>query len=611
MLCPKCGIEVGEELKLCPRCTPDYVSQAQRASGSLTRDQLEEDDDTSDVSRPAAPSRPPGSRFIIRYVVPCLAGLATSIALVFTYSMLTSRASAVTRNSHRTIASVGKVHSAASSFDAYPVALLLPAKRRIELAYFRSIPAELTQEALSLRQTMIDVEPRRPEVVLGIQLKENGPCEPAGVESVDLSFTKSPGAMPLRDAVLTFNDAELVKGLVTLSCDLKNHGAIVARYLGSPMVPFSTMSASVNVDLQIRGALLEGLAADSVDYRSSTAKETIALWDAKKSELSFGFFADPVSVKESETMRQERSLLAVDQKLPSVVLSLTIPGRPSQLAADKISGYTITFYRGSAGDIVFPGAESSVTFSYAGASTEQVKQFQGALGEGRPIGGRFEGSAAKDIEGHQFKFSWKLAVSTALLDLDEKPLDMMMDVGTSVTGRVAAPQPSAQPPPLPIPGAAGTVSSDGEATEIRTVVPVFYEDTSDLAIGFYPQELSDDEVREIQKRRSLHTAIKHKRASMVVILDFAVGTTAVSRTSLNGYTIYFYRDSEGHFTFPGAQDAVSLKRLQEQFRPDEVIELSGSLKKGSKVTAKLKGDGSSDRSPARFSWDLTATVAID
>lgn len=639
MLCPKCGTDVGNELKLCARCKLESPSQAKRGTGTLELDELNAEGDAEESAR-QVPDPRSTSRFLLRYVVPSLAGLATSIALIFAYSVATSRASSTARGAKAQrlpTTSLGTMRWGSNSLETRPVSLFLPHKRRIEVGFFNAIPSELTNERLGRRRALSDLGPVPPDVVLGVQLKENAPCEPAGVEAVDLTFRKSANGLALAKDPYTVSDPALLNGLLGLACEPKDGGRVQLRFIGAPSVPLASDPALVNLELDVSGTLVQGLGADSFDYSSKRAKETVALWDRSKSLLSIGFFSESVSVEESERIRAERSLLALDRKLPTATVELTVPGSPEKLTADKITSYVLTFYRGRESDLTFPGEESTISFSYAGAGGEQLKNVQGALGEGKLVSGRLKGGATKELDGSGFRFAWQLALNTVVLDVDEKPLGATEESAsesdviklapgtlaeltqaqrkaaaqTGTADQTAAKAAEHHAEALPELGGVGWVAADGRRAEIATMVAVLYEDSSDLAIGFYPDELTPAEIAEIKKRRSLHTAINNKRAAMVIILDFAMGSSVLTPKSLNGYTMYFYRDTQGHLTFPGIHDAVSIKRLQEQLKESEKVEAAGTLAHGKNVSVHIEGTGSSDRNQAVFSWNITATLKID
>ena len=657
MLCPNCGADVGDELKLCPNCRfePTMAASVRNASSS-TRNIIPDDVDEFDTSPPSvADALRQGKgplNILIRYVLPAIAGLLASVAFMTFYGPKGMRPSIPMLQKSPPAdlqLSSSRAVFGTEALRLESVLLYNNATSVLHVGFYRSLPPSFNRELLSSVPSLADVRGERPDILLSIRFSGKDGCKAGQVDAATLTMNASLKGFPLAQpqiSLVAFGlgavDAganSLKPGLSEIVCSLDNGGRASGRFAASPRLVFNDESKIVMLDLAFNGQLIHTSVADELFYRSTNAQDTVALLNRKKNQVTVGFFSEPLPVSASERMRTAQSLLAVTDKQPEAVISFAYEPGTTKLATEKLKSYAVTLYRGKHANQALPGSESSITVAYLGMPAEQLatSRLQGALGEGLVVSGAFQGTAIKQIDGRPFKLGWSLDISAPLLDVSEESLGG--DAVPVNNDPVPAASPSASatplPPTIPTPTAVmasptveptvesteffgdtpaspqgATLSLDGAKIEFRSIVPIFYEDTGDVALGFYVDKLSAADTQEIQRRRLLQASVKNMRPSMVVILDFRAGSPAAEEKELVGYTIYFYRDASGQLGFPGVHESLSFKRPREKFTASDQFSGSGPLQKGGKVQLMLQGTSANEKSPADFAWSINSEVEL-
>lgn len=643
MLCPNCGADVGDELRLCPNCRfePTVAASQRNAASSarnITADEVE-DFDTSPPSVAEALRTGKGPlNILIRYVLPAIAGLLASVAFMTIYAPKSIRP--LTNDSHepadlQLAPSRALFGMEALRFDS--VLLYNDATSVLDVGFYRSLPASFNRELLSSVASLAEVSGERPDLLLSIRFAGERGCDQGQIESATLTFNAAPKGFTLAQPQVSLvavgpGAAEaganaLKPGLNGLQCRTAAGGRAQGSFAASPRLAFKDETLAVTLDLTFNGPLIHTSVADEVFYRSAGAQDTVALLNGKKNQISVGYFSKPLPVSASEKMRTAHSLLAVPDQQPEAVVTFAYEPGTSKLSLERLKSYSITLYRSDRANKALPGSESSATAAFIGIPADQLatSRIQGTLGEGLVLSGAFSGSTTKQIDGRPFKLGWNVEIMTPLLDVAEASLGgdapatgEPTPLPSETPPANATPAPTAAPTTTPgeffgdMPAAAESASLtfDGTKLAFRSIVPIYYEDTGDLALGFFVDELTPAEIQEIQRRRLLQGGVKNRRPEMVIILDFRAGTQKLDDKALVGYTIYFYRDASGQLGFSGVHDSISFKRPAEKFSATDRFGASGSLARGAEVQLQLEGTSQGEKSPATFSWTLNSTITI-
>lgn len=648
MLCPNCGTDVGDELKLCPNCRFEpTVAASQRNAASSARNIVADDVEEFDTSPPSvAEALRTGKgplNILIRYVLPAIAGLLASVAFMTIYAPKAIRPLTTTPTPELQLSPSRALFAMdALRFDS--VLLYNDATAVLDIGFYRSLPATFNRELLSSVPSLAEVRGERPDLLLSIRFAGERGCERGEVDSASLTFNAAPKGFPLAQPQITLiavgpgaADAganALKPGLTGLKCRTTDSGHAEGSFAASPRLSFKNESEIVTLDLTFNGPLIRTSVANEVFYRSTDAQDTVALLSGKKNQISIGYFSQPLPVSASEKMRTSHSLLAVPDQQPDAVITFAYEPGTTKLSLDKVKSYSVTLYRSERANKALPGSESSTTAAFIGVPTDQLaaSRLQGSLGEGLVVSGAFAGTTTKQIEGKPFKVGWNIQIMAPLLDVAEASLggDTVTVVeptaaaatpapsATPAAIATAAPQPTALPSATPgeffgdMPAAAqvASLTFDGTTLAFRSIVPIYYEDTGDLALGFFVDELTAAEIQEIQRRRLLQGGVKNRRPEMVIIFDFRAGTAKLDDKALVGYTIYFYRDASGQLGFSGVHDSISFKRPVEKFTATDRFGANGSLTRGAEVQLQLEGTSQSEKSPAAFKWSVNTAVTV-
>ena len=658
MLCPNCGTDVGDELRLCPNCRFEPTAAAsQRNAASSARNIIADDVEEFDTSPPSVAEALRSGKgplnILIRYVLPAIAGLLASVAFMTIYAPKAIRplTNGNTPNTNLQLTpSRALLGMEALRFDS--VLLYNDATSVLHVGFYRGLPASFNRELLSSVPSLADVRGERPDLLLSIRFAGERGCETGEIESATLTFNAAPKGFTLAQPQVSLvavgpGAAEaganaLKPGLSGLQCNTGSGGRAQGTFAASPRLTFKDEAQIVTLDLTFNGPLIHTAVADEVFYRSASAQDTVALLNGKKNQVAVGYFSKPLPVSASEKMRTSHSLLAVPELQPEAVITFAYEPGTTKLALDKLKSYSVTLYRSDRINKALPGSESSATAAFIGVPTEQLatSRLQGALGEGLVISGAFIGSTTKQIDGRSFKLAWNLEIMAPLLDVAEASLGGEIVPLAAATASPTESQPTASPTasPIPTPAASETptvapqpsattapseffgdmpaaadtasLTFDGTKLAFRSIVPIFYEDTGDLALGFFVDELTPAEVQEIQRRRLLQGGVKNRRPEMVIIFDFRAGTVKLDDKALVGYTIYFYRDASGQLGFPGVHESISFKRSVEKFTATDRFGANGSLTRSAEVQLQLEGTSQSEKSPAAFSWAINTTITV-
>ena len=478
----------------------------------------------------------------------------------------------------------------------FSVAILRPDARQVEIGFFRAMPNGFDAELVRRQDTLMDIGGVVPDLQVVVNYKDNASlCSPFGVESYDFTFIKSESGFPLLEEKTVFSETvrpgEDTEGnkamsLISIGCRPVDGGDLDASFKGFREIASGDEALRFSWELGSTTKLIVPQPIEKVEIDSDMARASVALIDKAASNLQIGYFAADLTLEDRELMRTQRSLEALPDNRPIVVISFSLSKGIIELATEDVSGYRVSIYRADA--IRFPGAEEAVRFEYAGAP--RVLDLGGSVRDGQRIVGTVMGRGIKRFESEARQFIWELDFDTELLDVDVDPKQ---------------PSENSAPPYL------GRVTAGEVPVELVDAVAMIYPETNDLVVGFYTQPLSAEEIEECKKRKTVASTMNRRHAALIVLFDFKrESVDQLSVSDMLGYTVYFRRDAQGGLSFPGQHDSVSLKRMFEAEGKQELRVVRGKLKTGEKILLEMVARSRPTGSLTEFKWELRGEVRI-
>lgn len=631
MLCPQCGNEVGEKIKLCDDC------QAKRQARLAEERKVEEENNPPKATTPksaAARATDPNAAeessannsskrtrkrvaILVALLIFALVGVKIGkrlkhdkdVAPTSPQSTATAQSSSAAPTAEE-FSYLGTVRGGLR-YGKEEIRLAAVAgtyfrrTRRLELAFFRKWEKKIDAKAMRRKESLDTVQGETPDIVLSISFKPDlESCNLQGIEEYRLKIFRNDSTLGLPSPVTTFPVKQLGgtlgvginTALETLACSFVDKEKINGNFRGSKQIVVRDESKSLSWELDFDLPLIGPADGKEVDYRSEAARTTIALWNSAAGTLDVGFFGMELSAEEKEQIRGAASLIALETKKPDAVFSLGLPQGASQLRREDIKTFGVTFYREGSESIQFPGFDKQVGLFYVGNSqgSGTLEGLSGTLKDGLPISGSYQHTIAKKVAAAEVMFSWMLAFQTVVLDTSVKGSPLIGAASPSTEKSQSETQ--------------AKINADNSQVRARSTVALYYVQSNSLSIGFYGDALNDEEVQEVLKRKTLTTYINRKRPAMVAVLEFDEGAKPSDPLALRAYTLYFYREVGGSLQFPGFHDVVSMKHTADQIPAGETVQVVGDPRTKAALQVILKGQGSPATLSTLFSWDILQEV---
>ncbi|MFN8391728.1 MAG: hypothetical protein U0136_15675 [Bdellovibrionota bacterium] len=326
----------------------------------------------------------------------------------------------------------------------------------------------------------------------------------------------------------------------------------------------------------------------------------VALYDASARRIDIAYFKNLSEPVEPAEIAASGSLESVNGSHADAILSIFLKSGSTECNMTSVASYQLTVYRGD--NKTFPFESDKLTFTIrdvvhdpdASGANLSFDSLSCGFEDGSKVAASFSGRKKIAVKDENLPLSWDLQANSLVIVTSDQ---LKAPVSAATSAPVAAPEESHAAP-------YGRVSADTVSVDIKSAVALYYPAVGNVGIGLFADQLTQEDIDQIKRRKSLANAVNGKRASMVIFLDFGSETPNASKDTLQSYTVYFYRDPGGAFGFPGSLDAVSIKRTKEQIQPGDVIDLSGSLLPLGKLNVQMRGEGSASGNAAKFKWHL-------
>lgn len=631
MLCPKCGADVGDKIRLCDNCESERQARldaerkakeeaeaaARRPKGRRHDEQadavaFEAEDPTTRRPLPSEQEKPSKGRIIFLGLLTLLALVAVKVvkraAQVKQAPPIAGAPGPELTLAPTSIVSRKKSGLRVNNTEVRPAAGIAVFHRKthqLEIGFFRELIEPVNEEAIRTADTLEAVPGLAPDAILAITFtSDSHSCNMASVAEYHLTVFRRDESLGLPAERVTFpvrrvGDAagrSASLALDSLTCGFTQGDKVTAAFRGSKQLQVRDETPKLSWELDFDGFLIGPSGQPGVSFRSSDSKTSLALWNPQTAELSVGFFADELSMSTREKIRRSGTFQDETNPRPDAVFAATLTDK-TELSTNALKTYGMLFYRGRAGAVAFTGEsdEAGLFFVPNATGGGTLEGFGGQLKERTYITGTFRNTIIKNIGGKDIPFDWDVRFNTFVMDVTASSDDFLLD------DTVPKPEQAQEVKADKRTGSFGQVKADDAGVDIRSTVALYYPASGDLAVGFFPDELNASDVAEIRKKKSMSSAVNQKRAAMVILFDYETGVSSFSKESLLGYTVYFYRDPGTTFQFPGFHEAVSFRRSREQLDRNEVVNVSGTL---AKLSLRLFGSGSGSQNPTKFSWDL-------
>lgn len=637
MLCPNCGVDVGEEPRLCEKCaaandsmkpkeadsegqdevveeeTEDTEEQGEEeaASGDSTENAEVEDDEkspeTEAASEPVSASDTAAKSSKKLLIIVGMLGAAVLIGVTALFllqgreeidlflpeaEVVSPQAAEVVSGQPSLRESVLQIGIEKLSFiDS--LSLYNPVSSVLEIGFFREPLSDSVRSRVEQLSSIKELAGLQPDVLLILQL-ENGAeiCSRDAVLDYRMLFPKGLGGIASGTEIILTQRKEAI---VDLACTLRS-GTQISALLKDEQ---EHDAKSLQWDLSVEGMLKTTKKEHRLHYGSGSAKSTVAIWDKKSRRLEVGFFDGPVAFSEKQKMRKTKSL-SVLSKTPTVVLSMDLREENTKLQVSNLVNYGVRFYRNAEAGNLFPGKKDYVGFFFVagGDRTRQIHRLRGFLKENELIEGSLRYTMKKELQEVPFVISWDL-------DFDAAVIDVFSEAGADAESESLA-----EVSLMNRKGPYAQIRAGRSMMEAKTALALFYPSEGDIAVGLYGFELSEEEKEKVRRKRYLSAFVNNKRPNMVIFLNFERSAKTANQQSLLEYTIYFYRDKIGSFHFPGQYESRSFTRMKVEIKPDEIEKLKGDLRDGGVLELKMRGSHLSKRIGERFRWDLNISAPI-
>ena len=143
----------------------------------------------------------------------------------------------------------------------------------------------------------------------------------------------------------------------------------------------------------------------------------LLLEENRQKIVQVGYFDSVLSGSDKEQVADQKSLFALRNSPPRLVMELKFGSNTRELSLEKLESYSVTFYRG--GEVIdFPGTDNKLRFDYLiGSRTPaQVSNLSGKLAKDSDLTGIFSHYAKVSISEIPCKFTWNIDLKSKLLD---------------------------------------------------------------------------------------------------------------------------------------------------------------------------------------------------
>jgi len=630
MLCPQCGNEVGDKIKLCDDCQakrqarlaaergaePEKKPPSQEQTPSNTEDSASEAAQNDAVVQEEKSSNKKHAVILLVLLVCALVGVKALKRMRRQTPTETAPITAPTEKATPTpvpeFQYVGSVKGGLRyGKDEVRLGSVIAAyskrNRKLELAFFRKWDQKLDPKAIRRKEALENIQGVVPDAVLSVIFKPDlAQCSLQGVEEYRLRIYRNENSLGLPSPVTSFPVKEVAgslgqgigTALESLGCSFVDREKVNGNFRGSKQIVVLDETKNLSWDLDFEVPLVGPGDGREVDYQSESSKTTLALWNSSKGSLDIAFYGENLKPQEKEDIRVAASPIALEAHRPDLVFSLGLSPGAKQIRREDVKTFGVTFYKGGAEGIEFPGVDKQVGLFYAGNSHNGglLENLSGDLKDGSVVSGSYEQTAMKKVAGNDVAFSWALAFHTSVLDTAVRGTALTASSSEPPSGDVANLETQAK------------IAADTSQVRIRSTVSLFYPQGNSLSIGFYADALSEGEIEEVIKRKTLTTYINRKRPVMVAILEFDEGEKPTTPLKLRTSTLYFYREVGGTLQFPGFHDVVSIKHGAEQLPSGEVIQIFGDPRARKALRLVLKGHGSPSTISTLFTWDIVQDI---
>lgn len=421
-------------------------------------------------------------------------------------------------------------------------------------------------------------------------------CEQIGFSEYELKlFTRPNGFVvpndELRMTIGGDSGPAVGTSMEQIQCSLNPLGDIQGLIRGSRVVLNGEQELRVVWELNVKGALQERVLPSSFRFTTADVAESIALLRHDEHQvLEIGFFSKKLDDDQRKSIRASGSLRMLDGTHPDVVLALSLKPGVLSLAESAVRTYGVIFVNGER--FRLPATEPELGFFYAGAV--KLAGLEGRLSDGERVRGKVQNEAKKLFGEVESTFAWDLDFEATVIDR------AVSDVAAQQRQPIAEDK-------TPVTNT-GKVSVGESSSDLQGAFALFYPAVNRVTIGFYAEQLTDEDRAELAKRKSLAAAVSDKKPVMLLSLDFAVGATEASRSAVSGYTVYFNRS--GYLIFPGMHDSISTRRIRENLDPAQFTALNGALKSGSRLRIKARGIEEIPRVAAGANWEISYELPI-
>ncbi len=462
-----------------------------------------------------------------------------------------------------------------------------PLTNRLQIAFFKDKLGEDVRDELAKISSPKALKAQKPDLLIDIVFSPGSTeCDKEKIETYHVEVLEGAGGSSVSGR---FDFSSSLDAIEELSCTLERESLLSFASKRTTFKADGGERIPIRWAVESHGAIQVGPLDTRVTLLDHMALSRVAIWNPDTRVIEVGFFAQEVAPEETLMIREAKALFALENKKPFAVITMDIAEGRSTFTRDSVTKYGITIYRYPDFGIVFPGAKESVSFYYVPTELDdpRFQKVGGQISEQRVITASMANSAEKSFSNIPFTFTWDLTISDPLMNV-------FAEAGSGDQSGIGV---DFKPDEFYARIRVGDLNLD-----FKTAVALYYPEHGDLAIGFYAQEITEKDKKEILKNRFLWSYVNGKRPNFVLFLDMEPDFKNFTRDEVRTLTTTFLRDKVGEFYFPGVYERKRFERTMSELGPEELRAVSGDPRTGGPISLRMRGVRDSQKSSMRFAW---------
>lgn len=292
------------------------------------------------------------------------------------------------------------------------------------------------------------------------------------------------------------------------------------------------------------------------------------IYDPLDGVLELAFFSTPLTSEDRKALSKISSFSGSPLLIPDFVLRAKVDREATVCSPSSVQPVQVIINKKP------QGARVSAEFELSSSSDTEA-DIRCQLLDGKPLKATLSGKDTKETRDGTIEISWQLATQSRLVVPDNlRPVRFS--------------------------------TADAQAQ-----VALWNPLENNLLVGFFATELSNEDRNLIRQSKSID-AIESNRPPVVLAFDLREDPEQFRAESLIKYGISFLRGSDSSVRFPGPEDEVSFYYVPTVQTTDQLRNLSGYIREGEHISGSLIHEVQKviGGIPIKFSWALDFNTPV-